>query len=232
VHHHLVELSAVPVMRTQSPYNPVTAFSPVSYAGNFTFFLFAHPGVPVKSAMELIDYARANPGKLSYGTGNTTAIVATAQLKAAMRIDVGQVPYKGDAPLTADLVGGRLQFAFMAPIPGYNFVREGRLRAYATLLKTRSAMAPDVPTMIEAGLPVVTVQPWVGIFGPAGMSQDVVNRLSRELAVVLARPDVRETLGRQGFETQASTPAALALHVKEQLAIWGAAVREAGIPIE
>jgi tripartite-type tricarboxylate transporter receptor subunit TctC len=225
-------LSAVPAMRRQLPYDPVKSFTPIGYVGNFTFFLFVSTGVPARTVRELVDYGRANPGKLTYGTGNTAALIAGAQFKAAAKLDVAHVPYKGDGPVTTDLLGGRLQYAFMAPVPGYAFVREGRLRAVATLLSARSAMAPDVPTMMEAGLAGVTVMPWMGVFGPAGLPRDLTQRLSRAFGEVLARPDVREALGRQGFEVQSSTPEALALHVKSQLEVWATAVREAGIPIE
>src|SRR5262245_13385514 len=143
-------MSAVPALHRNPPYDPVTDFTPISLLGRFTFFLFVNPSLPARTLSELLDYARANPGKLNYGTGNTTAIVATAQLKMLAGIDMQQIPYKGDAPTTTDLLGGRIQLAFMAPVPGLAQAKDGRLRLLAVLLPQRSALAPEVPTIVEA----------------------------------------------------------------------------------
>src|SRR5262245_24127995 len=136
-------LSAVPSFRKKPPYDPVTHFTPITSLGRPVFFLFVHPSLPVKTVEELVQYARVNPGKLAYGTGNTTAIVATAQFKMLAKLDITHVPYKGDNPTTQDLLGGRLQMAFMATVPGYAQARDGKLRILATLLPQRSPMAPD-----------------------------------------------------------------------------------------
>src|SRR5262245_33790981 len=173
-------MSAVPSFRKKPPYDPVAHFTPIASLGRPVFFLFVHPSVPARSVDDLVKYARANPGKIAYGTGNTTAIVATAQLKMIAGLDITHVPYKGDAPTTADLSAGRLQMAFMATVPGYQQAREGKLRILATLLAQRSPLAPDAPTMAEAGLPGVSVFPWVAVFGPAHMPAGLVQRLSRE----------------------------------------------------
>ena len=110
-------LSAVPALHRQSPYDPVKDFTPVGMLGSFTFFLYVTPSVPARTLAELIAYARANPGKLNYGTGNTSAIVASAQLKLLSGIDMTHVPYKGDAAVTTDMLGGSVQLAFMTPVP-------------------------------------------------------------------------------------------------------------------
>ena len=109
-------LSAAPALRKIPPYDPIEDFTAIGLIGYPTFILFVSPALPVKTLAELIDYARANPGKLNYGTGNTGAIVATAQFKMLAKLDVIQIPYNGDAPTTADLMGGSIQFAFMAPV--------------------------------------------------------------------------------------------------------------------
>ena len=223
-------LSAVPTFRKKPPYDPVTHFTPITSLGRPVFFLFVHPSLPVKTVDELVQYARANPGKLAYGTGNTTAIVATAQFKMLAKLDITHVPYKGDNPTTQDLIGGRLQMAFMATVPGYAQARDGKLRILATLLPQRSPMAPDAPTMTEAGYPGVSIYPWIALFGPANMPRDVVQRLEREFKAVLSRPDVNENLNKQGFVPVGSTPAELGDLVKTQLEAWRKAVREAGIP--
>ena len=225
-------MSAAPALRKVPPYDPVKDFTAIGLIGHFTFILFVSPTLPAKSLAELIDYARANPGKLNYGTGNTSSIVATAQLRSLAKVDMTQIPYKGDAPTTADLIGGRIQFAIMAPIPALAQARDGRLRMLAVLLPKRSTLVPDVPTIAEAGMPGVSITPWTGLFGPAGISREVLAKLSRDLNTVLSRPEIREQIGRQGVEVQTTTPAELAAHTKEQYQAWTRVIRETGIPQE
>ena len=225
-------MSAAPALRKVPPYDPVKDFTAIGLIGHFTFILFVSPTLPAKSLAELIDYARAHPGKLNYGTGNTSSIVATAQLRSLAKVDMTQIPYKGDAPTTADLIGGRIQFAIMAPIPALAQARDGRLRMLAVLLPKRSTLVPDVPTIAEAGMPGVSITPWTGLFGPAGISRDVLAKLSRDLNTVLSRPEIREQIGRQGVEVQTTTPAELAAHTKEQYQAWTRVIRETGIPQE
>ena len=225
-------LSAVPALHKNPPYDPIADFTPISLLGRFTFFLFVNPSLPVRTLGELIEYARTNPGKLNYGTGNTSAIVASAQLKLLARIDMAHVPYKGDAPTTTDMLGNRIQVAFMATVPGLAQAKEGRLRLLAVLLPQRSALAPDVPTIAEAGMPGISITPWGGVFGPAKLPAPIVERLSKDFRAVLARSEIREQLGRQGFEAQSSTPAELAAYNKDQLQTWKRVIQEAKITVE
>ena len=225
-------MSAVPALHRKPPYDPVADFTPVSLIGRFTFFLFVAPSVPAKTLSELIEHAKTNPGKLNYGTGNTSAIVASAQMKTIAGINIQHIPYKGDAPTTADMLGGTIHLAFMTPVPGFAHVKDGRLRLLAVLLPKRSSLAPDVPTIAEAGMPGVSIAPWAGLFGPAKVSAPIVERLSRELSSVLSRADIREPLGRQGFEVQPSTPAEMDRYNRDQLVTWKRIVVEAKIPME
>jgi len=221
----------VPVTKKQPPYDPVADFTPVSLVGHFGFFLFTHPSVPANSVAELLAYARANPGKLNYGTGNAFSQIFTAQLKAVEKIDIVHVPYKGDAPLTIDLLGGRVQMAFATPGTALPQVKEGKLRALAALFPNRSPLLPEVPTAAEAGLKL-SLTPWGGIFGPARMSPEAVNRLARELGVVLQRPEVREAFGKIAFEARSSTPEELAAFLKGQIDVWRRTAEEVGIKPE
>ena len=225
-------MSAVPALHRKPPYDPIADFTPISLIGRFTFFLFVTPSVPARTLPELIEHARANPGKLNYGTGNTSAIVATAQFKLLAGIDITQVPYKGDAPTTIDLLTGSIQMAFMTPVPGFAHVKDGKLRVLAVLLPQRSVLAPDVPTLAEAGMPGVSITPWGGAFGPAKMQPKTVERLSREFRAILSRADIREQLGRQGFEAQGSTPAEMDSYNRDQLRTWKRVIAEAKIPVE
>ena len=222
----------VPITRKNPPYNPLTDFTPVSFVGYFGFFLFSHPSVPAKNVAELLAYVRANPGKLNYGSGNSTAQLFGAQLAHLEKLDMVHVPYKGDAPLTIDLVGGRVQLAFATPGSAAPQVKEGRLRALAAMFPNRSPLMPEVPTAAEAGLGRMSLTPWGGVFGPKGMPKEAVERLGRELAIVLKRQDVREAFGRIAFEPQSSTPDGLTAILKKQIEVWGSIAREVGIKPE
>jgi tripartite-type tricarboxylate transporter receptor subunit TctC len=224
--------SWVPAVRKDPPYDPVNDFTPVSLVGQFGFFLFSHPSVPATNMKELFAHIRANAGKLNYGSGNSTSIVSTAQLLQREKLDVVHVPYKGDGPLMVDLLGGRVHFAIATPGTAAPQVREGKLRALATLLPSRSALLPDAPTMAEAGLKELSVTPWGGIFGPKGLPRDITDRVSRELQAVLKRPEVREAFGKLAFEPRGSTPEELAAYTREQLAVWRRAIADAGIKPE
>jgi tripartite-type tricarboxylate transporter receptor subunit TctC len=224
--------SWVPAVRKDPPYDPVNDFTPVSLVGQFGFFLFSHPSVPATNMKELFAYLRANPGKLNYGSGNSTSIVSTAQLLQREKLDVVHVPYKGDGPLMVDLLGGRVHFAIATPGTAAPQVREGKLRALATLLPSRSPLLPDAPTMAEAGLKELSVTPWGGVFGPKGLPRDIADRVSRELQAVLKRPEVREAFGKLAFEPRGSTPEQLAAYTREQLAVWRRAIADAGIKTE
>jgi tripartite-type tricarboxylate transporter receptor subunit TctC len=222
----------VPATKKSPSYDPVADFTPISMVGTFGFFLFSHPSVPAKSVAELIAYVKANPGKLNYGTGNSTSMLSTAQLALLEKLDVVHVPYKGDGPLSTDLLGGRVHFAIATPGIAAPQVREGKLRALATLLPSRSPLLPDAPTMAEAGIKGLSIVPWGALFGPAKMPRDIVERLSREMNVLLVRPEVKEAFGKLAFEPHGSTPEALAAHLKTQVEVWKQTVQQVGIKPE
>jgi tripartite-type tricarboxylate transporter receptor subunit TctC len=224
--------SWVPAVRKNPPYDPLNDFTPVSMIGIFGFFVFSHPSVPATTMSELLAHIRANPGKLNYASGNSTAMLSTAQLVQREKLDVVHIPYKGDGPLSIDLLGGRVQFAIATPGSAAPQVKEGRLRVLATLLPSRSPLLPQAPTMAESGLAGLSITPWGGIFGPKGMPRDVADRLSRELIALLKRPEVREAFGMLAFEPRGSTPGELAAFTKEQLEVWRRVVAEVGIKPE
>ena len=220
---------AAPTLRKTPPYDPLADFTPISLVGRFGFFLFVHASVPATNVQELLAYVRANPGKLNYGTGNSTSIIATAQLARLEKLDMVHVPYKGDAPLTIDLVAGRVHMVFATPGTALAHAKEGRLRVLATLLPQRSALIPDAPTMPEAGLRGLTVTPWAALFGPAKLPRDVVDRIARAAQTVLARAEVKEQLGRYAFEGASSTPEEMGAFLKDQYEVWRKTVEQVGI---
>lgn len=225
-------LSASPHLRKKLPYDPVADFTPISFIGYYTFFVVLHPSVPAKTLAELIEHARANPGKLNYATGNTTGIVSTAMFATLAKINIVHVPYKTEPPAITDLLSGQVHLMFSSYSTVAPHIREGKLRAVVTTLPARSALLPDVPSIVEAGMPKFPIVPWAGLFGPAKMPKDVVDRLNRELVAILKRPEIRDQLSRQAFEARSSSTVELAAYVREQLDVWGKAIRDAGIQPE
>ena len=224
-------LSAAPHLR-KLPYDALADFTPISLVGNYTFFVLVHPSVPAHNLAELIAYARANPGKLNYGTGNTSGIVMTATLASQAGIDLVLVPYKSEPPAITDLLSGNIQVMISSYATVAPHLREGRLRALVTTLPSRSSLMPDVPAIVEAGFPKFSVSPWAGMFGPARMTKDITERLNRELNALVQRQDVRESLLRQAFDPKGSSTDEFAAYVRAQYDIWGRAIREAGIQPE
>lgn len=217
-------LLGVPLLSKKPPYDPTT-FSPISLISRNSLFLYSHPGLPVKTVSELIDYARANPDKLYYATSTFGDVVAAAMFMKAAGISMTRVPYKGAAFAIPDLLAGRVQVAIAPGSAGLPYVKDGRLRALAVFLPERSSAAPTVPTMAESGIPGFKGV-WVGVFGPPNMSRDLTERLSRELNAVLQQSEVRAQLNQLGLEVAGSTPQALAAYLKEELARFGRIVRE------
>jgi tripartite-type tricarboxylate transporter receptor subunit TctC len=225
-------MSFAPAAKKVPPYDPVRDFTPISLVGIFGFFVFSQASLPVNTLGELVAYAKANPGKLNYGTGNATSILATAQFVEQQKIDVVHIPYKGDGPLSVDMLGGRVQFTIATPGLMAPQVKEGRLKALATLLPSRNQLLPDAPTLPEAGLAPVTITPWGGLFGPAKLPKEVVDRVAKEIAVVLAKPEVRDAFGKLAFEPRSSTPAELTKFVQEQLDAYRRVTREIGLSLD
>jgi tripartite-type tricarboxylate transporter receptor subunit TctC len=225
-------MSAVPAMKKSPPYDPVADFTPITDVGRYTFFILLHPSVPAKTLGELIDYARANPGKLNYATGNTTGIVSTAFFASQAKISMVHVPYKGEPQAVTDLVAGRVQFMFCSSSTSMPHIREGKLRAVVTTLPKRSSLLPDVPTIAQAGMPQFSITSWAGLFGPAKMPREVVERLNREFVAAMGRGEVQAAMERQAFSLSPSSPEQLAGFVKEQIESYRRTLEAAGIQPE
>jgi len=225
-------MSVVPAMKKVPPYDPVADFTPITDVGRYTFFIVAYPGLPAKTLPELIQYAKANPGKVNYATGNTTGIVSTALLASLARIDMVHVPYKSEPLVVPDLVSGRVHMMFSSSTTAMPLIRDGKLRALVTTLPRRSHLLPDVPTIAEAGFPTFSIISWAGLFGPARMPADVVARLNKEFVAAMGRPDVQEAMQKQAFVLTPSTPEKLAAYVKEQLESYRNILKAVGIQPE
>jgi tripartite-type tricarboxylate transporter receptor subunit TctC len=225
-------LSVVPAMKKSPPYDPVADFTPITDIGRYTFFVVVNPDLPVKTLPDLVQYARANPGKINYATGNTTGIVSTALLASLAKIEMVHVPYKTEPLVMPDLVGGRVQMMFASSTTSMPLIRDGKLRALVTTLPRRSHLLPDVPTIAEAGYPTFSIVSWAGLFGPARMPADVLARLNKEFVAAMGRPDVQAAMEKQAFVLSPSTPEKLAAYVKEQLESYRTTLKAVGIQPE
>jgi tripartite-type tricarboxylate transporter receptor subunit TctC len=225
-------MSVAPAMKKVPPYDPVADFTPITDVGRYTFFVVVHPGVPAKSLPELVQYAKANPGKINYATGNTTGIVSSALFASLAKIDMVHVPYKSEPQAMTDMVGGRVQLMFASSTTAVPQVRDGKLRALVTTLPKRSQLLPDVPTIGEAGYPEFSIISWAGLFGPAKMPAEVTARLNKEFVAAMGRPDVQAAMEKQAFVLTPSTPEKLAAYTKEQLESYRSILKAIGIQPE
>jgi tripartite-type tricarboxylate transporter receptor subunit TctC len=225
-------MTAAVALRKVPAYDPLTDFTPISMVGRATVFFYVHPSVPASTLKEFIEHARANPGKLNYGTGNPLSILYNVQLMSSTGIDMLHVPYKGEGPLNPDIVAGRVHSSFLSTATALSLAKDGKLRALAVLLEKRSPLLPEVPTIAEAGVPGVTVRQWAGVFGPPKMPRGIVERLNRELNAALKRPEVLDKLQGYGYAAEGSTPEQLLAINRDDLALWRRLVREANLPLE
>lgn len=193
-------MAAVLVMRKKPPFDPIADFVPITFVAWGGSLLVVHPGVPAKTIAELMDYARANPGKLNVAAANPASIRAMAHLNSISKMDVTNITYKGDAGALPDLLSGRVHVLVGGTNLLLPYVKEGRLRALATMTRNRSRAAPDVPTIAEAGVPSFKVYGGFVLFGPAKMPLSITEKLGREVSAVLKSPDVEDQFNRMGFD--------------------------------
>ena len=219
-------MCAAPALRKTPPYDPIADFTPIAMVGKFGFFMFVHESVPAKNMAELIAYAKKNPGKINYGTGNSTSILATAQFAQSAGLDMVHIPYKGDGPATVDFIAGRVQLLIGTPGTVLPHVKEGRARVLATLLNGRSPLLPDAPTLQEAGQQPIPVQPYGAVYGPAKMPKEIVDKIAHAVQAVMAQQAVKDGVARYAFEAQSSTPEELAAFHKVQLEVWKRSAKE------
>lgn len=225
-------MTAAVALKKNPSYDPLKDFTPISMVGRATVFFYVHPAVPATTLKDFVAHAKANPGKLVYGTGNPLSILYGQQFMNATGIQWLHVPYKGEGPLNPDILAGRVHASFLSTASAISNAKEGRLRPLAVLLNKRSPLLPEVPTIDEAGVPEVTVRQWAGVFGPPKMPPEIVERLNREVNAVLKRPDVLEKLQTYGYAAEGSTPERLAEINRTDLELWRRLVKEAGLPLD
>ena len=225
-------LSAAPSLNKSLSYDPVKDFAALSRVGSYTFMLAVHPDVPARSIPELIAYGKANPGKLSHATGNTSGVVSGETFKAWAGLDIVHVPYRSAPPAINDVIAGRVSIMFTDLTLGLPHVQAGKLRALATTRLKRSGLLPDLPTLDEAGVKGFDMDSWAGLFVPANTPRDVVGKLNAELRKIIDNPEVKGRIANLGFEAFSSSPEELDDFVKVQLVKWTKMIKDAGIQPE
>ncbi|WP_310636369.1 Bug family tripartite tricarboxylate transporter substrate binding protein [Delftia acidovorans] len=221
--------SANPWLVKGLKYDPVKDFTPVARVGELPFALLVHPSVPAKTVQELIDYAKVNPDRLSYGTPNSTSLVASETFKYVTHAQITSVPYKSSPQALTDLMGNQIQVYVADLGSAWGTIKTDRVRTLAVTAAKGSTLLPNVPA-IGKTLPGFDITSWNGIFGPAGMPAEITERLNTELQAILKDKAVQEQLAQVGFEVwPTATPAEFATYVKDQMARWGQLVKQAGI---
>jgi tripartite-type tricarboxylate transporter receptor subunit TctC len=224
--------SANPALYKELRYDPIKDFTPIARVGELPFALAVHPAVPAKTLAEFIAYAKANPGKLSYATPNSTSLVAMETIKRIAGVDIAQIPYKSSPQAMTDLVGGQVQVYVADLGSGMAMLKTDKIRALAITTARESQILPGVPP-VGATVKGFDLTSWNGIFGPAGLPKPAVDRVNAALQQVLAEPDTQDKLRQLGFEVWPSkTPEEFTQYVADQLAHWGQLIRQAGVKPE
>ena len=222
-------LSADPYLHKDASYDPVKDFVPVTRVGSFTLMLVVNPGLPVQSVKQLVDYAKKNPGTLSFASGNTAGIVGGETLKKWAGIDMLHVPYKSTPQAIEDVIAGRVSMMFADFTVAMPHVAANQVRALAVTRIKRSSLFPDLPTMDEAGITGFNIDAWAGLVAPAGTPPETVTKLNAALRPIIDSADVQKKFRNVGFEGFSSTPSELGDYIKSQLVEWGKMIKDANI---
>jgi len=227
-------LSANPSLYAKLSYDPIRDLAPVTMLGMFPNLMVVHPSVSANTVGEFIALARARPGKLSFasaGTGSSGHLAAEL-LKSMANIEMTHVPYKGSVPALNDVIGGQVDLYFDGVPSSAPHVKAGRLKALATTGLKRSPVLPEVPTMVEAGVPGYRALTWNALFAPAGTSKDVIAKLNGTISQLLHGADIRERFAAIGAEPTAMTPEQLGTFLQEEMTKWSDVIRKAGIKLD
>ena len=228
---HLGTLAVNVAIYKHLPYDPVKSFAPVSLMAMVPSVLVVNPQVPAQSAAELVAYARANPGKLAYGSAGagSTSHLTTEYFKLATGTDILHVPYKGIGPMLTDLISGQLSLGINGAPAVMAHVNSGRLRALAVTGAKRLPSLPTIPTLDEAGVKGFDASGWYGIVAPAGTPAEIVLRLNSEIRRIMQTPELRARLDAEGAIPAAGSPGEFGALIASEIARWGAVLKRAGI---
>ena len=220
--------SANPYLLKTMSYDPIKDFTPIARTGDLPFMLVINPEIPANSVAELIALAKKEPGKYSYASGSSSAIVSGATFARLAGIDLLHVPYKSSPPALTDVIAGRVSMMFVDVPTGLPHVQGKALKALAVTTKKRSALLPELPTMDDT-VKGFDITSWQGYFGPANLPKDIVVRLNTEIRKIVERPDIKSQLAERGMEAFSGTPEEFDAFLKEQLVLWEKLVSDAGI---
>jgi tripartite-type tricarboxylate transporter receptor subunit TctC len=223
-----------PSLYPKIPYDPYRDFAPVTVAGDAPNILLVNPSVPAKSVRELIDYIKANPGKISYasaGTG-TTPHLSGELFRLSLKLDIVHVPFSGAGPAIQSLAGDHTPMAFTSLPPAIPLINDGKIRALAVSAAKRVAALPNVPTLAEAGLPDQEADTMQAVLVPAGTPRPVIDLLYREIKAIVALPDIKERFEVLGLDPVANTPEEFAAQIKVEIEKWSKVIRGANIRID
>lgn len=224
--------SANPSLFKKLSYDPVKGFTPITLVGELPFAVVVNAKLPVKTMKEFVEYAKVNRGKLSYGTPNSTSLVATETIKRLAGIDLLQVPYKSSPQAMTDLIGGQIDFYVVDFGSGMSMIKADKVKTLAITTKAPSSLLPGVPPVAQT-ITGFDLTSWNGIFGPANLPRPIVDQLNAEILAVLADKDVQEQLRQQGFQVGPSaTTHEFAEYVERQLVHWRTLIQQAGIQPE
>ncbi|MGQ0654091.1 MAG: Bug family tripartite tricarboxylate transporter substrate binding protein [Betaproteobacteria bacterium] len=215
----------------KQPFDPMADLAPVTLLARIQFLLVVHPSLPANSVQELVAFAKSNPGKLDFGSSGTGSPqhLAAIQFQSLTGTQMNHVPYKGAAPAVADLLAGRIQVWSGAANSLLPHIRSGRLRVLGTTASQRFSVLPDTPTIGEAGVPRYALYPWLGLFVPAKTPADVVSRINTEVSRILGSAEVKGKLVPQGMDLATGSPDELSRLIRDEHALWGRLLREAGV---
>jgi tripartite-type tricarboxylate transporter receptor subunit TctC len=229
---HVGPIAISPAMQPDMPYDPVKDLQAITQFVSGPTVLVVRPEVPATSMPELLDYARKNPGKLTYGSvgqGSTTHL-AGEMLHMMAGIDIVHVPYKGAAPVVTDLLGGQIDMSFINISGALPYIQSGKLRGIAVTTLKRSSVLPDLPTVSET-LPGFEVNSWYGFMAPAGTAKPIVDRLYDEVSKILKMPAILERLKASGLDPEGTTPDQHKAKIEEDLARWAKLVQATGVKV-
>jgi tripartite-type tricarboxylate transporter receptor subunit TctC len=216
------------------PYDPVRDFTPIIWVNSSINVLVVNPNSPFRNLRELLDYAKANPGKLTFGTAGSGSSMHLFMevLKMMTGTDITHVPYKGSGPAGQDVMGNQITMVFDSMPGAWPFVQSGRFKALAVSSGKRAPNAPDVPTVAEAGVPGYDYVSWLGVVGPAGMPRDLVARINADTNRILQMPETRDRFDKLGTVPVGGTPEEFGNYIRNQVATWHKVVKASGAKVE
>ena len=221
--------SANPYLLKTMSYDPIKDFTPIARTGDLPFVLVINPEIPANNVAELIALAKKDPGKYTYASGSSSAIVSGATFAKLAGLDLLHVPFRSSPPALSEVIAGRVSMMFVDTLTALPHVNAKSLKALAVTTKNRSALLPDLPSMDEAGVKGFDITSWQGYLGPANMPKDVVLKLNTEIRKIIDRPEIKKELADRGMEAFSGPPEEFDKFLKEQLVVWERLIKDAGI---